>query len=88
MLQNTLEWFPGQALEGIDIKFTVPHLQKSLAWFGGDSLRTQIFNPHLNKIAIVKGRLLPKGAMISIPRQKYELVQKELLTLTEASTQN
>ena len=33
MLQNTLEWFPGQALEGIDIKLTVPHPTK-IYWPG------------------------------------------------------
>lgn len=84
---GAISW--SRALEGIDIKLSIPLPYKNLLnWFGGDSLHTQIFNPHLNNSAIVKGRPLPKGAVISVPRQKYELVRKELMKLTESLTAN
>ena len=68
-----------QPLELVDIKLPLPVSYRDLLrWFDGDDLKAQIFNPHITKNARTKGRLIPKGIVISISRSKTDLVSKEL----------
>lgn len=68
-----------QPLDSEDIKISVPVKYKDvLRWFDGDDLKAQVFNPHITRIARVHGRAIPKGVVISIPKAKSEIVQKEL----------
>jgi|SRR6185312_6003363 len=68
-----------QPLDSEDVKTTLPVKYKDLLrWFDGDDLKTQVFNPHITRVARAHGRAIPKGVVISIPKEKSELVQKEL----------
>ena len=68
-----------QPLEQADIKLPLAvGYRDLLRWFDGDDLKTQIYNPHITRIARTRGRLIPKGVVISISKAKMEVVSKEL----------
>ena len=68
-----------QPLDSVDVKLPIAVAYKDLLrWFENDDLKTQIFNPHITRIARTHGRAIPKGVVISVPRTKLETVSKEL----------
>jgi membrane-bound lytic murein transglycosylase D len=68
-----------QPLDSEDIKTSMPVKYKDvLRWFDGDDLKAQVFNPHITRVARAHGRAIPKGVVISIPKAKLDIVQKEL----------
>ena len=68
-----------QQLESTDVKLKKPILYKQLLkWFDGDDLKAQIYNPHINHVARVKGRPIPQGVVVSIPKKLEKQVQLEL----------
>jgi membrane-bound lytic murein transglycosylase D len=68
-----------QPLDSEDIKTSVPVKYKDiLRWFDGDDLKAQVFNPHITRVARTRGRAIPRGVVISVPKAKAEIVQKEL----------
>ena len=64
-----------QPLEAADIKITKPiKYSEILKWFDDDDLKTQIYNPHINKMAR-KGKIpIPAGAILSFPKAKFDEV--------------
>lgn len=71
-----------QPLEASDIKIkTAIRYENLLKWFDGDEIKTQVFNPHITTAAR-KGKLnIPKSAVISVPKEKYDRVIADLTTL-------
>lgn len=68
-----------QPLEAVEIKTPVAlSYKKVLNWFDGDDLKTQIYNPHINKIARQGKLMITKGAVISVPKVKLEEVMADL----------
>lgn len=68
-----------QPLDQVEIKLPLAvGYRDLLRWFDGDDLKTQIFNPHITRVARTRGRLIPKGVIISISRPKADQVAKEL----------
>lgn len=67
-----------QPLDSVEIKLGAPVAYKDLLrWFDDDDLKVQIFNPHITKVARLKGHLIPRGVVISVMKSKAELVMKE-----------
>ncbi|MGZ5278766.1 MAG: transglycosylase SLT domain-containing protein [Pseudobdellovibrionaceae bacterium] len=68
-----------QTLDSVDIKLPLPVTYMDLMrWFDGDDLKTQIFNPHITRLARTRGRPIPKTVVVSVPKVKLALVMKEL----------
>ncbi len=68
-----------QPLDSVDVKLPIAVTYRDLLrWFENDDLKTQIFNPHITRIARTHGRAIPKGVVISVPKSKLETVSKEL----------
>lgn len=68
-------------IESIDIRLEVPiKYADLLKWFGDDDKKTQIFNPHIVASARKSSRVIPKGAIISVPN----LMQTEVLATLES----
>jgi membrane-bound lytic murein transglycosylase D len=66
-------------LDSVDLKLPIDIKYKDLVrWFELDDIKTQVFNPHITKIARARARPIPRGMVVSIPRAKRELVMKEL----------
>jgi membrane-bound lytic murein transglycosylase D len=64
-----------QPLDSIEIKTPVALSYKELvSWFDGNDLKTQIFNPHINRVVRQGKMKITKGAVLSIPKNKYEEV--------------
>jgi membrane-bound lytic murein transglycosylase D len=64
-----------QPLDSIEIKTPVALTYKELvSWFDGNDLKTQIFNPHINRVVRQGKMKITKGAVLSIPKNKYEEV--------------
>ncbi|XGC80290.1 lytic transglycosylase domain-containing protein [Bdellovibrio bacteriovorus] len=60
-------------LEAQDLKLPVPVRYKDiLAWFDGNDLKAQIFNPHLTQKAR-KGHPIPASTVIAVPKDKYNV---------------
>ncbi len=74
---GTVTW--SQTLDSVDLKLgqTVTY-RDMVRWFDGDDLKTQIFNPHLTRAARGHGHQISKGLVVSVPKSKVEMVQKEL----------
>jgi membrane-bound lytic murein transglycosylase D len=72
-----VQW--SQPLEAKDLILSKPiKYEQLLKWFDGDDHRAQIYNPHITSMAR-KGKIaLPKGAVISVPRQKESEVLSDL----------
>lgn len=68
-----------QTLESVDVQLPMQvRYVDLLRWFDGDDLKTQIFNPHITRMARARGRLIPKNVVVSVPRAKLALVMKEM----------
>jgi len=68
-----------QTLDSVDIKLPLAvNYMDLMRWFDGDDLKTQIFNPHITRLARARGRAIPKGVVVSVPKVKVALVMKEL----------
>lgn len=68
-----------QPLESVDIRIPVALKYKDvLKWFDGDDLKAQIFNPHITKAARQGRAPIVKGALLSIPKSKYDDIVAEL----------
>jgi len=68
-----------QTLDSVDIKLPLAvNYMDLMRWFDGDDLKTQIFNPHITRLARARGRAIPKGVVVSVPKVKLALVMKEL----------
>jgi membrane-bound lytic murein transglycosylase D len=68
-----------QPLEEEDLKTTLPiKYSDLLRWFDGNDLKAQVFNPHITRVARLHGRSIPRGIVISVPKEKLDLVQKEM----------
>lgn len=68
-----------QTLDSVDVKLPLPvHYADLLRWFDGDDLKTQIFNPHITRLARVRGRMIPKNVVVSVAKSKVAMVMKEL----------
>ncbi len=64
---GALNW--SQPLDTFDFKLPKDVAYKEIkSWFDDDDLKTQIFNPHINKPARLNRVKIPKGAIISIPK--------------------
>lgn len=67
-----------QPLDSVELKLGAPVAYKDLLrWFDDDDLKVQIFNPHITKVARLKGHLIPKGIVVSVMKSKADLVMKE-----------
>lgn len=67
-----------QPLDSVEIKLGSPISYKDLLrWFDNDDLKVQIFNPHITKVARLKGHMIPKGIVVSVTKSKADLVMKE-----------
>ncbi|MEZ0392864.1 MAG: transglycosylase SLT domain-containing protein [Pseudobdellovibrionaceae bacterium] len=74
---GSVSW--SQPLESHDVKLPLAIKYRDLLrWFDGDDLKTQVFNPHITKLARTRGRLIPKNVIVSIPKVKSEMIAKEL----------
>jgi membrane-bound lytic murein transglycosylase D len=62
-----------QPLEGVEVK-TRRSLKYSalLDFFEGNDMKLQIYNPHINKPARTGRIPIPKGAVLSLPKQKVD----------------
>jgi membrane-bound lytic murein transglycosylase D len=68
-----------QTLDSVDVQLPLQvNYVDLLRWFDGDDLKAQIFNPHITRLARVRGRMIPKHVVVSIPKTKQALVMKEL----------
>ncbi len=68
-----------QPLDAVEIKTPVPiYFSEVLEWFDGDTLKAQIFNPHISTLAR-KGRTpLAKGSRLLVPKARAEQVTASL----------
>jgi membrane-bound lytic murein transglycosylase D len=68
-----------QTLDSVDVKLPLPiKYTDLLRWFDGDDLKTQIFNPHITRMARARGRAIPKNVVVSVAKTKLASVMKEL----------
>jgi len=68
-----------QTLDSVDVKLPLPiKYTDLLRWFDSDDLKTQIFNPHITRMARARGRAIPKGVVVSVAKAKVAGVMKEL----------
>jgi membrane-bound lytic murein transglycosylase D len=49
-----------------------------LRWFDGSDEKLQIYNPHINKIARTGKKDIPAGVVVSVMKDKEEIVKAEL----------
>jgi membrane-bound lytic murein transglycosylase D len=68
-----------QPLDSVEITTPVTLKFKDLLnWFDGDELKAQIFNPHITGLAR-RGKVpLSKGAVLTIPKAKFEQVMADI----------
>jgi membrane-bound lytic murein transglycosylase D len=52
--------------------------QDLLAWFDGDEIKAQVFNPHLNSQVRKLGRTIPAKTLIHFPKDQYNTVIADL----------
>ena len=49
-----------------------------LRWFDGNDEKLQIYNPHINKVARTGSKEIPRGIVVSVMKDKEEIVKAEL----------
>jgi membrane-bound lytic murein transglycosylase D len=74
---GTVAW--SQTLDSADVKLPlqIKYLDL-LRWFDGDDLKTQIFNPHITRVARTRARPIPRSVVVSVPKVKLAAIMKEL----------
>jgi membrane-bound lytic murein transglycosylase D len=77
---GTVAW--SQPLESADLKIKKPlKYSDILKWFDGDDMKAQIYNPHISSLARKGKTAIPKGALLSVPKAKYDEVVMDLKSL-------
>jgi len=68
-----------QTLDDVELKLpkTVQYADL-VRWFNGDDLKTQVFNPHITRLARRGKKPLSAGVVISVPRSQLAAIEKEL----------
>jgi len=68
-----------QTLDDVELKLPkAVQYADVVRWFGGDDLRTQVFNPHITRIARRGKKPLSAGVVISVPKSQLAMIEKEL----------